>query len=336
MTRTATALKALTLKSGAAAIAAAALSGTALAGDFTTQRVEFLSGGETVVGTLYVPAGAKKPRPAVLVSGPQTNHKDMVPATYAAKLAADGFVALAFDPRGFGESAGAVRDFENPATKVEDLRNALTFLQARPEVVPGSVGMLGICSGAGYAAKAAAGNAEVKALVTIAGFYHDPAVFKAWLGDKYDARVELGRAARAKYEATGVVDFMTNVSTDPDAELAMPGMEAYEYYGTARNTGARWANRSATMFFEPFLQFNSIDSGREVGAATLVIHSDAALVPEGAKRFHASLPGKKALYWMDTRQHIDFYDVTPVVDGAAKGASAWFAENLAATRTAAR
>jgi fermentation-respiration switch protein FrsA (DUF1100 family) len=110
----------------------------------------------------------------------------------------------------------------------------------------------------------------------------------------------------------------------------MPGQEAYDYYGTGRNTGARWVNRSATMFFEPFLQFNSIDSGARIQAATMVIHSDAALVPDGARRFHASLPGTKQLHWMKTAQHIDFYDVKPVVDEAAAMAVSWFDRTLRA------
>jgi fermentation-respiration switch protein FrsA (DUF1100 family) len=311
-----------------AALAGALLSTSALAADFTTQRVEFLSGQDRVVGTLYVPSGATGPTPAILVEGPQTNHRDMVPATYAARLASDGFVALTFDHRGFGESGGRVRDLESPQIKVEDLRNAVTFLRSRPEVKADAIGMMGVCSGGGYSAAAAASMPEIKALVTIAGFYHDPAVFRSWLGASYDARVALGRAARIKYETTGQVDYMTNVSTNANEELAMPGQEAFDYYGTARNTGARWANRSATMFFEPFLQFNSIDSGSRIQAATLVIHSDAALVPDGARRFYASLPGEKKLHWMNTRQHISFYDEQPVVGEAADQAAAWFQAQL--------
>jgi hypothetical protein len=125
-----------------------------------------------------------------------------------------------------------------------------------------------------------------------------------------------------------VVDYMKNVSTDANEELAMPGQEAFEYYGTSRNTGVRWANRSAKMFFEPFLQFNSIDSGASINAATVVIHSDTALVPEGARRFHESLPGAKRLHWMNTRQHISFYYEQPVVSEAATQAAGWFRAQL--------
>jgi dienelactone hydrolase len=312
----------------AATLAGALLSTSALAADYQTTRVAFLVGDDEVVGTLYVPSDAKAPAPAVLVNGPQTNHRDMVPATYAAKLAEMGLVALTIDHRGFGESGGAVRDFENPGMKVEDIRIAVAFLKTRPEVRADAIGMLGVCSGAGYSAAAAAALPELGALVTIAGFYHDPSVFRTWLGEKYDARVSLGRAARVKYETTGVVDYMKNVSEDASEELAMPGQEAYDYYGTARNTGARWVNRSATMFFEPFLQFNAIDSGKAIAAPTLVIHSDTALVPEGARRFYESLGGDKRLHWMKTRQHISFYDEQAVVGEAASEAAAWFAAKL--------
>jgi fermentation-respiration switch protein FrsA (DUF1100 family) len=121
---------------------------------------------------------------------------------------------------------------------------------------------------------------------------------------------------------------MRNVSVNAGEELAMPGQEAFDYYGTGRNGGARWANRSATMFFEPFLQFNSIDSGASIKAATMVIHSDTALVPEGARRFYESLPGEKKLHWMRTRQHISFYDEHPIVDEAAAQATGWFKAKL--------
>jgi fermentation-respiration switch protein FrsA (DUF1100 family) len=98
MTRTASRL--------AASLTGLLLSTSAFAADFSTKRVEFLSGEDVVVGTLYVPGKAKTPSAAVLVEGPQTNHRDMVPATYAAKLASAGFVALTFDHRTFGESGG--------------------------------------------------------------------------------------------------------------------------------------------------------------------------------------------------------------------------------------
>lgn len=301
----------------------------ATANEVTVRKVQFLSDGTKVAGNLYLPATiAKGPQPAVVVVGPQTSVKEQVPAVYARLLAQKGFVALAFDHRTFGESGGEPRQFENPAMKVEDIRSAVTFVRALPEVKNDAVGLLGVCSGGGYAARAAASDPSINALVTVAGFYHDPQVMRQWLGKNYSARLQMGRSARIKYEKTGQVDYMTNVATT-QSNVAMPGQEAYEYYGTSRGARPGWVNRSAVMFFEPFLQFNAIDAGREIKAPTLVIHSDTALVPDGARRFFTSIPtNQKNLHWMTTANHIAFYDQPQVVQEAAGKAVQWFNQTL--------
>ncbi len=301
----------------------------ATANEVTVRKVQFKSGDTKVVGNLYLPTNiASRQKPAVVVVGPQSSVKEQVPAVYAQQLASQGFVALTFDHRTFGESGGEPRQFENPTMKVEDIGSAVTFLRALPEVQQDAIGLLGVCSGGGYTARAAASDPSIKSLVTVAGFYHDPQVMRQWLGENYEARLQMGKAARIKYETTGQVDYMTNVEpTNPN--VAMPGQEAYDYYGTSRGTRPGWVNRSAVMFFEPFLQFNAIDAGKEIEAPTLVIHSDTALVPDGARRFFASLPAsQKKLHWMTTQNHIAFYDQPEVVQEAASKATEWFKQTL--------
>ncbi|MBD2022674.1 alpha/beta hydrolase [Leptolyngbya sp. FACHB-36] len=305
--------------------------------EVTVRKVQFLSGDASVIGNLYLPAGnTKAARPAIVVTGPQSSVKEQVPAVYAQELAKQGFVALTFDHRTFGESGGAPRQFENPAMKVDDIRNAVTFLRSLPDVKHDAIGLLGICSGGGYSARAAALDPSINALVTVAGFYHDPEVMRQWLGKNYEARLQMGREARSKYEQTGQVDYMKNV--DPkDLNTAMPGQEAYDYYGTDRGAQPGWVNRSAVMFFEPFLQFNAIDSGRDIKAPALVIHSDTALVPDGARRFFQSIPTQqKKLHWMTTTNHIAFYDQPQVVQEATDKAVEWFRQTLKEKRTASR
>lgn len=321
-----TALKTAAL--AAASLAALAFAGSAEAG-VSVRRVTFLVENTPVVGDLYLPDGASAsaPHPAAVVVGPQTNVKEQVPATYARELAERGYVALAFDHRGFGESGGRVRQFEDPRTKVEDVKSAVTFLRTVPEVAGGKVGLLGVCSGGGYAAKAASEDGSISALVTVAGFFHDPQTFRAWLGENYDARLALGRAAREKFERTGEVDFITNV--DPtNLEVAMPGREAFDWYGTARGAKPNWQNRSATMFFETFLAFDSISSGPAIRAATMVVHSDSALVPDSARRFLASVPGDTELVWTASENHVAFYDEERLVTLAADNAARWFGAKL--------
>ncbi|KYC42448.1 hypothetical protein WA1_21015 [Scytonema hofmannii PCC 7110] len=302
---------------------------TATTNNITVRKVQFLSQGTKVVGNLYLPTTIRQgARPAVVVVGPQSSVKEQVPAVYARRLAEEGFVALTFDHRTFGESSGVPRQFENPEMKVQDILNAVTFLRALPEVKQDAIGILGVCSGGGYSAKAAAMDKSINALVTVAGFYHDPQVMRQWLGDRYEARVKMGREARIRYEKTGQIDYMTNV--DPkNQNVAMPGQEAYDYYGTSRGSQPGWVNRSAVMFFEPFLQFNAINAGRNIKAPTLVIHSDTALVPDGARRFFNSIPTKqKNLHWMTTKNHIAFYDQPEVVEEAASKATAWLKQTM--------
>ena len=299
------------------------------ANEFSVRKVQFNSGDTQVVGNLYLPAtSVKGQKPAVVVVSPQSSVKEQVPAVYAQQLASQGFVALTFDHRTFGESGGEPRQFENPNLKVEDIQKAVTFVRSLPEVQADAIGLLGVCSGGGYTARAAALDPLIKSLVTVAGFYHDPQVMREWLGENYQARLEMGKAARIKYETTGQVDYLTNVEQN-NLNVAMPGQEAYDYYGTSRGSSPGWVNRSAVMFFEPFLQFNAIDSGKEIEAPTLVIHSDTALVPDGARRFFASLPAtQKNLHWMTTQNHIAFYDQPEVVEEAAGQATQWFKQTL--------
>ncbi|MDX2234429.1 MAG: alpha/beta fold hydrolase [Hyphomonadaceae bacterium] len=311
-----------------AAVSTIALTAAAQA-DVIVRRVSFMVEKTRVVGDLYLPEGAsaRAPRPGAVVVGPQTNVKEQVPATYARELAKRGFVALAIDHRGFGESGGLIRQFEDPGSKVEDIRAAVTFLRSTPEIDHGRVGLLGICSGGGYAAKAASEDPSIGALVTVAGFFHDPHTFRTWLGGNYEVRLAMGRAARELYERTGEVAFITNV--DPTSlDVAMPGREAYDWYGTARGAKPNWENRSATMFFETFLTFDAIRSGPSIRAATMVVHSDNALVPDSARRFAASIMAPTEVVWTNSVNHVAFYDEDRLVTLAADSAARWFTTQL--------
>lgn len=90
-------------------------------------RVTFQSEGETLVGTLHLPASYRTgdKLPAVVVTGSWTTVKEQMAGLYASKLAEAGYAALAFDFRYFGESGGQPRQYEWPAAKVRDIRKAL-------------------------------------------------------------------------------------------------------------------------------------------------------------------------------------------------------------------
>ena len=90
--------------------------------------------------------------------------KEQVTGHYADLLAERGFVTLAFDHRNFGASGGTVRQHEDSAGKLADLRAATSFLAAHEAVDATRVGCVGICLGGGYALRHSAFDPRIKAL----------------------------------------------------------------------------------------------------------------------------------------------------------------------------
>jgi len=292
---------------------------------FEEKRILFPSGGDQLVGQLRVPPGSGR-RPALVVIGPLTSVKEQAAGTYAEALAARGFVTLAFDHRSFGESAGQPRQYEHPGHKVEDVRAAVAALAARPEVDPDRIGAVGVCAGAGYMARAVADEPRIRAFGAVAGFYHDPEMQRQWMQGGFDAAVESGRAARIKFEETGVADMIPAVGTE--GEVAMPLAEAFAYYGTPRGAVANYTNGFAVMSREVTLPYDAQSAAPAIRVPTLVIHSEKALAPPLARSFFARLGGPKRELWVDSEGQIDFYDRPERFEPAADQLAAHFRETL--------
>lgn len=73
-----------------------------------------------------------------------------------------GYVVLAFDYRGFGDSEGE-RGWVNPLAQVEDIRSAVSFLEGEVSVDPHRIGVFGMGgTGGGNAVIAAGTDARIK------------------------------------------------------------------------------------------------------------------------------------------------------------------------------
>src|SRR5882724_5071077 len=97
------------------------------------EDITFESDGNRLLGHLFLPEGlaAREKVPAVVVVGPVSSTKGQVPAVYAERLANLGYAALAFDHAGYGDSEGFPRSDEDPFAKVEEIKNAVSFLTLR-------------------------------------------------------------------------------------------------------------------------------------------------------------------------------------------------------------
>lgn len=302
----------------AALAASTALSTAAFAGDFRTERVVFQSGGETIVGTLYVPQGvdARRPAPGVVVTGAWMTVKEQMARVYAREMAERGFVALAFDFRTWGESGGKQRSMENPAMKIEDIKAAARFLDQRAETAPGKIAGLGICASAGYMVHAAVGEATLRSVALVAPWLHDKKIVEEVYGGPEGVAklIAASREAQARYERTGELTLLP--ASGPKGSNAV--MAGVPYY-TERDRGLipEWENTFNVASWEGWLTFDAIAPAPSVKQPMMIVHSEAAAIPHGTKQFFANLRVPKQQLWLDGVSQLDFYDRAQPVNVSA-------------------
>ena len=133
------------------------------------EQVRFYSHGSALAGTLMLPDGASaaSPVPAVAQGPGWLGLRDAkLYAPYHEALLDAGIGVLVFDYRGFGDSEGDASYFD-PMDQVEDWRNALTYLESRPEVDADRLGAFGSGgTGGGNAVMVAGLDERVKATVS--------------------------------------------------------------------------------------------------------------------------------------------------------------------------
>lgn len=136
------------------------------------EPVAFYSEGDRLSGDLYLPDDDRgRPWPAI-VQGPgflglkDTKHYIMM----FERLCQAGYACLVFDYRGWGESEGRHRGWVMPRWQIEDIRNAITYLQTRPDVDPNRIATFGSGgTGGGNAIYVAAIDSRVKCAVSYLG-----------------------------------------------------------------------------------------------------------------------------------------------------------------------
>jgi fermentation-respiration switch protein FrsA (DUF1100 family) len=295
------------------------------------EQVGFVGDAAKLAGHLFLPdpvgVGETGPVPGVVVAGTWTSVKEQMADRYAEELARRGYAALSFDFTGYGESEGEPRDYESPELKVRDIRAAADFLAGHPAVGDGRLGALGVCAGAMYVSAFAAEDARVGSLALVAPWLHDRRICEENYGgpEGIDAKKAAAAAARRRYEETGEVAYVPVVSgSDPDA--AMP-FDIDFYLNPERGGIAQWRNRFAVMAWPGWLDFDAVALAPKVAAQTLLVHSEDAAIPDGARRFYDGLAGQRKFLWTEGIQ-FDFYDQAPQVGFSADAAAEHFARTL--------
>jgi uncharacterized protein len=278
--------------------------------------VPFWSNGTRLAGRVFRNSSSLEPRqPGIIVTGSWLTVKEQMPEVYATRLAELGYTAFTFDFTGFGESAGEPRQAEIPDRKINDLIAAADFLSTVAAVEPDTLAHLGVCASAQYGLAAVARGSRVARLISVAGWFHDPASVAPFYGGPDGVAERLAIAARAigRFTASGEVDHVPAYKVgDPAAGMSFE----LDYYGNpARGARPEWTNTMAAMSWLYWLTYDGLAAAHRVRTPALFVHGDGCVFPDNVRSVYANLQGPKQLEWLPGGQ-TDFYDQTEQVERA--------------------
>lgn len=137
------------------------------------QKISFYSEGYKLEGSLYTPDDIKagEKRPAIIPNSGYQGFNEFYPKMFAKQLTNAGYVCLGFDYRGFANSEGE-SGHVILKEQVEDINNAIIYLQQQECVDVKNIGLIGWGMGASNVIDVAAYNKEVSAVAALNGFYN--------------------------------------------------------------------------------------------------------------------------------------------------------------------
>ncbi|MBM4254410.1 MAG: alpha/beta hydrolase [Deltaproteobacteria bacterium] len=291
------------------------------------KAVEFYSETVPMAGVLFMPADIApgEQRPGVVMCHGFTAVKEVLLPEVAQRLAKLGYVTLTFDYRFLGASGGEPRRQIMPMRQIEDIRNAVTFLQNQPEVNPERIGLLGVSLGGANVSYAAGVEDRVKATVSVCGigdcgrWIRDACHFWEW-------RALLQRLAedRRARVLTGKLQYVhaKDIVPEPDSTSVLFEKILHQYPQWSREITL--ASGDALIAYRPESVVEKI-----APRAIMWLHGDAderVSMEESISMFHKAGEPKK-LVILPGLGHSDII-TGPGLDQSMPHIKQWFADHL--------
>ncbi len=134
--------------------------------DCSRQDIEFYSEGKLIKGHYYLPPNTDggSPIPGMVLCHGFAGFKELLLPNFANHFAQNGLGVLVFDYRGFGESEGEAGKL-SPTLQIQDIKNAITFMEAQKEIDPNNIHLWGTSFGGANAVMVASQDNRVKSLI---------------------------------------------------------------------------------------------------------------------------------------------------------------------------
>jgi fermentation-respiration switch protein FrsA (DUF1100 family) len=260
-----------------------------------------------------------------VITPPNTGVKEQTAGLYAKKLSEKGFITLAFDPRGFGESEGHPLLLD-PHRQAEDVRNSVSFVRTLKQVDKENVFNMGMCAGAGISPFATAFDSRVRAQVVVSPYVTAADNWFQAFGGAANLRATMmpgEAAARDSYFATGEDMTMKIVpETEEEMKSALPiaiGMREYYLPGKPGDV-PNWKNEVSLVSLGAVLSFSVFNYTHMLEPVPVyMVYGDVAVSAGGAIRFYDALKGPKERLVIEGAGHFDLYWMPEYVDPAVEG-----------------
>ncbi|BDS11141.1 alpha/beta hydrolase [Aureispira anguillae] len=306
-------------------------------------KISFLSENTRIAGHLFLPPSYSNDKtfPAIVVVTPASGIKEQTAGIYAKKMAKQGYITLAFDHRTYGESGGTPRGMENAPMKVEDIKNAISFIGTVPSVNKMQIAALGICSGAGYSIQSAIFDQRIKAVATVSGFvdFIDYGLGEAtqYLDklegnpiEQFQQQIAWGNEARQIYYETGEVLLIDGIPPI-GAQMGTFWDRAADYYRNPERGGqfSTYSPMRAAMSLDSRYAFNPSEQMKLMANRPfLAIVGAQALSAYFSEVAVKRAKGDKELVRIPNATHFDLYDQEIYVNQAIEKLNQFYSRVL--------
>ena len=317
-------------------------------------KISFFSQGTRIVGHVFLPPDYSNGQllQALIMVAPESGVKEQSPNNYALKMSQKGYLSLAFDHRSFGESGGEPRLLEDPFMKIEDIKNAVSYVRSLKMTAKDKIGLIGICSGAGYATSAAAFDIRIKAVATASGIFdhtdYRPNVQNESADKYFKGLLQLAGDGRQKYFETGVTDYSKGAFYGEEPE-GVKTLKAYYKGSEEREKYAKLFWKRANDFYhngergqvktwEDRRLNSALDSRFALNASSIIhlISPRPILFIKGSKAlsgYTTDIAFKKAqnpkeIFKIKGANHFDLYDNNEYLEPIMEKLDAFFNKSL--------
>jgi uncharacterized protein len=269
------------------------------------EDVAYSSGGDGVAGWFY-PAGDGTPAPAIVFCPGFTGTRQAAfYQPYVARFVAAGYAVLLADYRGWGDSDGPRGEIV-PLRQVEDVRNALSYLETRDDVDPRRLSVVGVSFGGGNALYAAAVDERVRCCVAVSPVTDGRAWMRAMRREhewhELLDRLAADRRARVLGEQPAIVD------PAEDILVATPERRATKVKGPA--VAAQAPVRTPLWCADDVIDFRPAERAAQIAPRAVLffyVSRDAVVPGEQSEAAYAAAQEPKKLVRLEGEKHYEAY-----------------------------